>query len=225
MAAVLDVLQHAGHQFFGCAPSHPLCTCACCTSLLDHFKAGVRALKAELLALYYASLDEETGLLPRVLITFAVAYALSPFDLIPDFIPIVGLIDDLLLLPLLLYLARMAIPAHVLARARLRAQTEPFRLPKSVAGAVCVGASWLAAMEAAVAWAALACGMPQPGMIALMVAIGVAFAAVYTWVIVTAFRAHDTPALDAPAEGADLVTRYQAMPSSAHPIDLNEEAA
>lgn len=113
-----------------------------CWSLWLRFKAAVKALKMELLVIHYASLDPECGWLARVLITISIAYALSPMDLIPDFIPIIGLIDDFLLLPLMLYLARMSVPRPVLERARQRAENEPFRLPTSLVGAAFIGLSW-----------------------------------------------------------------------------------
>ena len=72
--------------------------------MFQRFKLAVKALKRELLSMYYASLDDETGWFPRLLIAFALAYALSPIDLIPDFIPILGLVDDLILLPIVLTL-------------------------------------------------------------------------------------------------------------------------
>lgn len=63
------------------------------------FKNAVKKMKREVLAVYYAIQDPEVGYLPRAVAGVALAYALSPLDLIPDFIPILGLIDDLLILP------------------------------------------------------------------------------------------------------------------------------
>ena len=146
--AFVDVLQFVGHRQFGCAPEWQPCTCACCASSYRQFKLAVKALKKELLTFYYAGLDDETEWLPKLLITLAVAYALSPIDLIPDFIPVLGLVDDLILLPLLLYLAKLATPKHVLERAAARAESEPLQLPKSVPAAVFVGVTWSAAPQA-----------------------------------------------------------------------------
>lgn len=67
--------------------------------LLARLKAAVKRLKREVLALSFAMHDPRTGLGPRAIAGLAIAYALSPIDLIPDFIPIVGLVDDLLILP------------------------------------------------------------------------------------------------------------------------------
>ena len=140
----MDVLQFVAHRQFGCEPEWQPCTCACCASSYRQFKLAVKALKKELLTFYYAGLDDETGWLSRLLITLAVAYALSPIDIIPDFIPVLGLLDDLILLPLLLYLAKLATPPCVLERARARAESEPLQLPKSVAAAIFVGVTWCA---------------------------------------------------------------------------------
>jgi len=56
------------------------------------------------LALFYASQDPSVGWVPRVIAAFALAYALSPLDLIPDFIPVLGILDDLILLPGMIWL-------------------------------------------------------------------------------------------------------------------------
>jgi len=65
-----------------------------------------RALKRESLALYYAARDPRTPWYAKLLAGAIVAYALSPIDLIPDFIPVLGLVDDLLLLPAAIWLAQ-----------------------------------------------------------------------------------------------------------------------
>ena len=65
--------------------------------------------------------DPETPLLARVVIAIAVAYAVSPVDLIPDFIPVLGYVDDLVILPLLIGLAIKLIPPEVRARTRREA--------------------------------------------------------------------------------------------------------
>jgi uncharacterized membrane protein YkvA (DUF1232 family) len=65
----------------------------------QQFKNTVKKMKREVLAVYYAVQDPEVGWLPKVVAAIALGYGLSPIDLIPDFIPILGLIDDLLILP------------------------------------------------------------------------------------------------------------------------------
>lgn len=92
------------------------------------FKTAVKKLKREILALYYALEDPNIGILPRALAVLTVAYALSPMDLIPDFIPILGLIDDLIILPGMIILTIKFIPVEVIERARKRADREPLRI-------------------------------------------------------------------------------------------------
>lgn len=79
-------------------------------------------LKAETLALYFAARNPATPWYAKFLVAAIVAYALSPIDLIPDFIPILGYLDDLILLPLGIALAIRLIPSEVLAACRVRAQ-------------------------------------------------------------------------------------------------------
>ena len=81
--------------------------------MIAAFKAAVKALKREVLALYYAVHDSRTPRIAKIIPWIVIAYALSPIDLVPDFIPILGLVDDLLLLPGLIWLALKLIPAHV----------------------------------------------------------------------------------------------------------------
>jgi uncharacterized membrane protein YkvA (DUF1232 family) len=108
------------------------------------FKAAVKRLKREVLALYYACADPRTPWACKLLPWVALAYALSPLDLIPDFIPILGLVDDLLLLPGLLWLSVRLIPEDVMVDARARAHAEPLLLHRSWAAAVVVFALWTA---------------------------------------------------------------------------------
>jgi uncharacterized membrane protein YkvA (DUF1232 family) len=116
-----------------------------------------RRLKAETLALYLAARDPRTPWYARLLVAAIVAYALSPIDLIPDFVPVLGLLDDAILLPLGIALALRMIPADVMADARGRAQAElAGETPRSRAAAVVVIAIWLVAiaLTSVVAWRA-----------------------------------------------------------------------
>ena len=69
--------------------------------------------KKEILVLYYGLQDKRTGLWPKLTFLLAVIYLLSPIDLVPDFIPVVGYLDDLVLVPLLLNLAVFLLPGEV----------------------------------------------------------------------------------------------------------------
>ena len=81
-----------------------------------------RLLKRDVLALYFATRDPRTPLPAKLFTALVVAYALSPIDLIPDFIPVIGYLDDLILVPLGIAIALRMIPADVLAESRARAQ-------------------------------------------------------------------------------------------------------
>lgn len=84
----------------------------------------------------------------KILAGGVAAYALSPIDLIPDFIPVLGLLDDLLIVPAGIWLARRMIAPDVLAE--LREQARVSGRPRSVAGAIFVIGTWLAAVLAAI---------------------------------------------------------------------------
>ena len=101
-----------------------------------------RSLRADSLALFFALADPRMPRLARWLVWGIVAYALSPIDLIPDFIPVIGFLDELILLPLAIAFAIRWIPAPVMADARARAAAQPQRVELLV-GAVLVGLIWL----------------------------------------------------------------------------------
>ena len=84
-------------------------------SLLAALKVRARALKRESYALYLAVRDPRTPWYARAVAGAVVAYAFSPFDLIPDFIPVIGLLDDVILVPLGIALALKLIPTAVMA--------------------------------------------------------------------------------------------------------------
>ena len=110
-----------------------------------------RALKRESLALYYATRDARTPWYAKLLAGAIVAYALSPIDLIPDFIPVLGLLDELLLLPAAIWLALRLVPAPVLEESRRRAEAALER-PTSRAAAVVIVLVWVACAVALGAW-------------------------------------------------------------------------
>ena len=101
-----------------------------------------RSLRADSLALFFALADPRMPRLARWLVWGIVAYALSPIDLIPDFIPVIGFLDELILLPLAIAFAIRWIPAPVMADARARAAAQPQRVELLV-GAVLVCLIWL----------------------------------------------------------------------------------
>jgi uncharacterized membrane protein YkvA (DUF1232 family) len=84
-------------------------------------KKRAAKLKRQIWALFLAWKDPGTPVLARIVIAVTVAYAVSPIDLIPDFIPVLGQLDDLVILPLLIMLAIRLIPPAVTARTRREA--------------------------------------------------------------------------------------------------------
>jgi uncharacterized membrane protein YkvA (DUF1232 family) len=99
--------------------------------LLPKLKEHASRLKRELHALWLAYGDPRTPWVARLLIVCVIAYALSPIDLIPDPIPIIGHLDDLILLPLGIALAIWMIPDSVMADCRKRARQRIFRQPSN----------------------------------------------------------------------------------------------
>src|SRR5712691_10064679 len=112
-------------------------------SILQTLKARAHSLKRETYAMYLAVRDPRTPWYARVVAGAVLAYALSPFDLIPDFIPVVGLLGDLILVPIGFALALKLIPAPIMVDCRLQADAAQ-GLPVSRAGAVFSVALWLA---------------------------------------------------------------------------------
>ena len=109
------------------------------------WRAKTRNVKREVFALYLACRDPRVPWYAKALAASVVAYAFSPIDLIPDFIPVVGYLDELVLVPLGVLAVRALIPAAVLAECRERAETalEQGR-PVSVLGAAIIVVIWLA---------------------------------------------------------------------------------
>ncbi|MEG0780231.1 MAG: DUF1232 domain-containing protein [Hydrogenoanaerobacterium sp.] len=85
-------------------------------------KERAQKLKTDLPAVFLALRHKKTPWYAKLLAGITVAYALSPIDLIPDFIPLLGYLDDVLLLPLLIFWVVRLIPADVLADCRARAE-------------------------------------------------------------------------------------------------------
>jgi uncharacterized membrane protein YkvA (DUF1232 family) len=90
--------------------------------VLEQWKQRARKLKTETHVLYLAARDPRTPWLAGLVVAGIVAYALSPIDLIPDFIPVLGYLDDLILIPLGISLAIRLIPKSVLAECRTRVE-------------------------------------------------------------------------------------------------------
>ena len=111
--------------------------------MMDRLKRWAKALKRDTLALYLAARDPRTPWYAKAFAAMVVAYALSPVDLIPDFIPVIGYLDDILLVPLGLWIAMRLIPTDVIEDCRDRAADLSQR-PTSRAAAVAVVLIWIA---------------------------------------------------------------------------------
>lgn len=89
--------------------------------MMERLRGRARQLKAETYALYLAYRDPRVPWYAKLVVACVVGYALSPIDLIPDFIPVLGYLDDLILVPAGIALALRLIPAEVMAEARAKA--------------------------------------------------------------------------------------------------------
>ncbi len=119
--------------------------------ILTSLKAQARQLKQHTLTVYFAARDPRTPIPVRALAVFVAAYALSPIDLIPDFIPVIGYLDDLLLVPIGLALVVRLTPPEVLKSARAQAQQAAHR-PVSYTAAAFFVALWLVVAWIVVRW-------------------------------------------------------------------------
>jgi len=121
----------------------------------DNLKTWAKRIKRDGMTLWFAGKNPRTPWYAKALGVFVVAYALSPIDLIPDFIPVLGYVDDVLLLPVLIWLTIRLLPPEVLAECRSQAdewmQTKGSK-PSSRAGALLVAVLWLAVGAAVWFW-------------------------------------------------------------------------
>lgn len=130
--------------------------------MLDRLKLWARSVKRDAVALYLAARDPRTPWYAKALAAVVVAYALSPIDLIPDFIPVLGYLDDIVIVPLGLWLVLRMIPAEVMEECRVEAEALAER-PTSVTAAVVVVLIWIG-LTLLAAWAIYGAWMPtQPG--------------------------------------------------------------
>lgn len=121
--------------------------------MLAALKAWAKRLKREVVALWIAARSADTPWFARLIALLVAAYALSPIDLIPDFIPVLGLLDDLLIVPLGIMLAVRSIPPALVARYRAEAADRAER-PLSRAGVIIVMVVWAVGLGACLFWLA-----------------------------------------------------------------------
>jgi len=115
-------------------------------SKFQKIQIWAKQLKRDALVLWFALKNPQTPFLAKVVAFVTVAYALSPIDLIPDFIPVLGYIDDIILIPILVWITLKLVPDGVMIQSRQQAQewlTLNQSKPKSHLGLVIVLAIWL----------------------------------------------------------------------------------
>ena len=123
-------------------------------SLLSDIKAWARILKREVHAIYLAAQSPRVPWYTKCLALAVVGYALSPIDLIPDFIPVLGYVDDLIIVPLGIWLVLSLIPAEVMTACRARADEAVTGSHGKIAAFVII-AIWILG-GAALGWSVLA---------------------------------------------------------------------
>ncbi len=121
-------------------------------SWLAASKAGARAIKRDVHALYLSARDPRTPWHAKAVAAAVAAYALSPIDLIPDFIPILGYLDDIVIVPLGILLAIRLIPEEIMAEHRATAALAAQRPVSRVAAAAIIGL-WSLAFALLCLWA------------------------------------------------------------------------
>ncbi|MBP0443750.1 DUF1232 domain-containing protein [Roseomonas sp. SSH11] len=126
--------------------------------MLQRLKDWARAIRQDVHALYLAARDPRTPWYAKAFALAIAAYALSPIDLIPDFIPVLGYLDEVILLPIAISLVIRMIPPGIMAEHRAAARAAAER-PVSRLGAAAIIALWLAALVLLVWWL-----WPDPAM-------------------------------------------------------------
>jgi uncharacterized membrane protein YkvA (DUF1232 family) len=125
--------------------------------VIARWRERARHLERETYALYFAVRDPRVPWSAKALAASVVAYAFSPLDLIPDFIPVLGYLDELVILPLGVLAVRALIPASVLAQCRERARALE-RQPRNWVAAAVIVAIWIALSAAGAGWLAARLG-------------------------------------------------------------------
>jgi uncharacterized membrane protein YkvA (DUF1232 family) len=112
--------------------------------IIESWKQAAKKLEKEVIAIYLAYRDPRVPWYARLFAALVVAYAFSPIDLIPDPIPVLGYLDDLVIVPLGVWLVLKMIPPQVMVECRLKAQEQLDQgKPVSWVGAVIIAILWL----------------------------------------------------------------------------------
>lgn len=122
------------------------------TTLLERLRQWARTLKRQTMTLWFCYRHPQTPWVPKWIAIIVVAYALSPIDLIPDFIPVLGYLDDVILLPLGIWLALRLMPLEVLAESAAKArqwQENDGQRPVNKRAAALIVLTWIAVLAGA----------------------------------------------------------------------------
>lgn len=122
-----------------------------CKAMWSFLKEQARQLRQHTLTVYFVARDERTPIAVRLLAVLIAAYALSPIDLIPDFIPVIGYLDELILIPIGITLILRLTPEPVITTSRQKAQLLA-RQPVSYTGAIVIIAIWLLVLFTLIRW-------------------------------------------------------------------------
>jgi uncharacterized membrane protein YkvA (DUF1232 family) len=120
--------------------------------ILEQLRRWAKNLKRQTMVLWFCYQHPQTPWLPKWISVFVVAYALSPIDLIPDFIPVLGYLDDVIILPLGILLAIRLMPLHVLEACQLKAsewEKNQVKRPVNKMAAVLIVLVWGAVLAGA----------------------------------------------------------------------------
>lgn len=120
--------------------------------MIARLREWATLIKRDVIALYFAARDPRVPFLAKALAGCVAAYALSPIDLIPDFIPVLGYLDDVLIVPAGIWLVVRMIPPQLMAELRAAATMAVAR-PRSTGGAAVIVAIWIA-LAAVTGWLA-----------------------------------------------------------------------
>jgi len=120
--------------------------------VIARLRRWARVIKRDVLALYLATRDPRVPWYAKAMAACVAAYVLSPIDLIPDFIPVLGYLDDLILLPLGILLAVRLVPPAIMAELRAEADARHAARPVSWTGAAAIGVVWAVSLLAAAYW-------------------------------------------------------------------------
>ena len=111
--------------------------------ITEKLKIKAAELKKLILTLYYSAKHPDLPRFTRFLIILTIAYALSPVDLIPDFIPVLGYLDDLIILPAMITVCVKRIPHKIWLEAKQQAEKQPVSLKKNWKSGAVIILIWL----------------------------------------------------------------------------------